>query len=310
MFNLINFHSVTWSLDASRQVSDFSDGLTYRSDRVRGVLTYAVNPELSISAIGGRESNDFESASKTTYTNGGAQLRWVPNQRTSLSALFERRFFGNAHAVDFNYRTRRTAWTFSDSRDVAPTPERLARVRIGIVYDIFFQQFASAEPDPVLRDLLVRRFLEANGINPNTPIFGGFLASGASLQRLQSASFALIGIRNTLTVRTLFGNTQRVTRFAVNPTLDDATRVRQRSFFVDLSHRLTPLSSASLAFGSQRNTGSVSEQTSTLTSLSANYSQTLTPRVGVSAGARVVHFSSATQPYDERAVFGNIRVAF
>ncbi len=302
--------SVTWSLDANRQVSYFSDGFQYESDRVRGVLTYRVNPELSISAIGGRESNDFESTTKTTHTNGGAQLRWVPNQRTSLSALFERRFFGNAHAVDFNYRTRSTAWTFSDSRDVATTPERLARVRIGIVYDIFFQQFASAEPDPTLRDLLVRRFLEANGINPNTPIFGGFLASGATLQRLQSASFALIGVRNTLTFRTLFGNTQRVTRFAVDPTLDDATRVRQRSFFVDLSHRLTPQSSASLAFGSQRNTGSVEAQTSTLTSLSASYSQTLTPRVGVSAGARVVHFSSATQPYDERAVFGNIRVAF
>lgn len=305
--------SVTWSLDASRQVSDFSDGLTYMSDRVRGVLTYAVNPELSISAIGGRESNDFESTSKTTYTNSGAQLRWVPNQRTSLSALVERRFFGNAHAINFSWRTPRTTWTFSDTRDAATTPERLALVRVGTEYDKYFVEFASIPgyADPVLRDVLVRDFLRVNGRNPNTPIFGSLLASGATLQRLQSASVALNGIRSTLTFRTQFGNSQRVTRFgAVNAILDQATRVRQRSFFVDLTHRLTPLSSASLALGTQRNAGSLDEQGSTLTSLSASYTKTLTPRVGLSAGARVVHFSNAVQPYDERAVFGNIRVTF
>ncbi len=47
------------------------------------------------------------------------------------------------------------------------------RVRIGIAYDIYFLQFAAAEPDPVLRDALVRQFLQAHGIDPNTPIFGG-----------------------------------------------------------------------------------------------------------------------------------------
>ena len=301
----------SWSVDGNRQVSDFSEGLQYESDRVRGVLTYAVNQELSLSAIGGRESNNFETEDKKTYNNSGAQLRWVPNQRTSLSALFERRFFGNSHAVDFTYRTPRTAWSFTDSRDVASTPERLAKVRLGIVYDLFFAQFASVEPDPVLRDVLVRRFLEANGINPNTPIFGGFLASGAVLQRLQSLSFALNGVRNTLTFRTLFGDSTRVSRFGqLNEDLNDASSVRQRSFFVDLAHRLTPTSSANIAFARQRTTGSLDEQASTLSSLSGLWNQSLTPRVGVSAGARVVRFSSATQPYTEHAVFGNIRVQF
>lgn len=303
--------SLSWSLDASRQVSDFSDGFRYESDRLRGVLTYPVTPQLSLSAIAGREANDFESSEKKSYNNSGAQLRWVPSQRTSLFALFERRFFGNSHAVDFSYRTPRTVWSFSDARDVATTPERLARVRLGIVYDLFFAQFASVEPDPVLRDVLVRRFLEANGINPITPIFGGFLASGATVQRTQSLSFALVGIRNTLTFRTLYSNSARVSRFAAgNDDLNQASQVRQRGFFVDLAHRLTPVSTANLAFARQRTTGSLDEQASTLSSLSALWSKTVNPRVGLSAGARYVRFSSATQPYTERAVFANVRVQF
>ncbi len=184
-------------------------------------------------------------------------------------------------------------------------------MRLGIVYDLFFAQFATVEPDPVLRDVLVRRFLELNGINPNTPIFGGFLASGATVQRLQSLSFALTGVRNTLTFRSLYSNNVRVSRFAqLSEDLNDTSQVRQRAFFVDLAHRLTPISAANIAFARQRTTGSLNEQGSTLSSISALWSTSLTPRIGVSAGTRYVRFSSATQPYTERAVFGNIRVQF
>lgn len=302
---------VSWSLDANRQDSDVGDGLRYQTDVVRGSLNYAVSRELTFSLIAGREANNFQSSDKQTYNNSGVQLRWLPNQRTTLNALYQRRFFGNSHTVDFSYRTPRTAWTFVDSKDAVTTPERLSRIRVGIVYDLFFVQFATLQPDPVLRDVLVRQFLQANGINPNTPIFGSFLASGVTLERLQTASFTLTGLRNTLNVRTLFSNSQRLSRFGPgNEILDQTSRLRQRSFFVDLTHRLTPIATANIGLGYQRNTGLLVEQGSTLTSINALYSTSLTPRVGVSAGARIAHFSSATQPYDERAIFANIRVQF
>ena len=302
---------VAWSLDASRQDSAPSDGFRYESDRLRATASYAFSPELTVSAIGGRESNDFQSDGKRSYNNSGAQLRWIPNQRTSLSALFEKRFFGSSHAVDFSYRTPRTAWSFIDSKDAATTPERLAQVRVGTVYDLFFAQFAALVPDPVLRDLLVRQFLQANGINPNTPISRELQTAGFTLARLQSASVSLTGPRNTLSFRTLFSNTQRVNRFGIGTSaFEDASRFRQRSFFVDLSHRLTPISTATLGLGYQRNTGGLDEQGSTLTSINALYSTTLMPRVSLSGGARLTHFSSPSQPYDEHAIFANIRVQF
>ncbi len=301
---------VTWSLDASRQDSG-NNGFDYQSDRIRGTASYAVSPELTLTAIGGRESNDFQSNGKRNYNNSGAQLRWIPNQRTSFGALFEKRFFGNSHAIDFSYRTPRTAWSFVDSKDAATTPEQLAKVRVGTVYDLFFAQFAVLVSDPVLRDVLVRAFLQANGINPNTPSTRELRVSGFTLSRLQTASVSLTGVRDTLSFRTLFSNSQHVSRFgAANDSFDDTSRVRQRSFFVDLSHRLTPVSTATLGFGYQRTTGSLDEQASTLTSINALYSTTLTQRVSLSGGARLTHFGSATQPYDEHAIFANIRVQF
>ena len=270
---------VAWSLDASRQDSAPSDGFRYESDRLRATASYAFSPELTVSAIGGRESNDFQSDGKRSYNNSGAQLRWIPNQRTS--------------------------------KDAATTPERLAQVRVGTVYDLFFAQFAALVPDPVLRDLLVRQFLQANGINPNTPISRELQTAGFTLARLQSASVSLTGPRNTLSFRTLFSNTQRVNRFGTGTSaFEDTSRLRQRSFFVDLSHRLTPISTATLGLGYQRNTGGLDEQGSTLTSINALYSTTLMPRVSLSGGARLTHFSSPSQPYDEHAIFANIRVQF
>jgi hypothetical protein len=45
-----------------------------------------------------------------------------------------------------------------------------------------------------------RSILRANGIAPTTQVFTGSLASATTNQRRQDLSFALVGIRNTLTV--------------------------------------------------------------------------------------------------------------
>ena len=223
--------------------------------------------------------------------------------------MYERRFFGNAHAVDFAYRTPRTTWAFSDSRDISTMPDRVTRLILGDAYSLFFVQFASIEPDPVRRDLLVRAFLAANGISPNALLAGDFLGSGVTVQRTQSLSLALQGIRSTLTLRSQFSNSARVNRLRVGAdSLVEATRVRQRNITVDYSHRLTPTAAAGLTLARLRTSGIL--EASTLTSLSATWSDMVNARTNVSAGARFVRFSSATQPYTERAVFASVRLTF
>ena len=298
-----------WSVTASHLVSDFSDGDQTESDRVRAVLTRAFGAHVTLSLTAGVEANNFAGPDKTSYSNTGLQVRWIPNQRTSLSALYERRFFGNAHAVDFAYRTPRTTWAFSDSRDISTMPDRVTRLILGDAYSLFFVQFASIEPDPVRRDLLVRAFLAANGISPNALLAGDFLGSGVTVQRTQSLSLALQGIRSTLTLRSQFSNSARVNRLRVGAdSLVEATRVRQRNITVDYSHRLTPTAAAGLTLARLRTSGIL--EASTLTSLSATWSDMVNARTNVSAGARFVRFSSATQPYTERAVFASVRLTF
>ena len=300
-----------WSMSASHLVSDFSDGEQTESDRFRAILTRAFGPEVTVSLIAGLEVNNFAGSDKTSYANKGMQVRWIPNQRTSLSALYERRFFGNAHAVDFAYRTPRTTWTFSDSRDISTSPDRVTRLILGDSYNLFFVQFASIEPDPVRRDLLVRAFLAANGINPNALVTGDFLGSGVTVQRTQSLSLALRGVRSSLTVRSQFGNSARINRLLIGANdLIEATRVRQRDVTVDLSHRLTPTAAAALTLARLRTSGIFEAQGTTLTSLSATWSNMVNARLNLSAGARYVEFSSATQPYTERAVFATVRMQF
>ena len=300
-----------WSVTASHQVSDFSDGDQTEIDRVRAVLTRAFGPHVSLSVIGGRESNNFQGIDNTSYTNSGLQVRWVPSERMSMSALYERRFFGNSHAVNFAYRTARTVWSFNDSQDISTTPDRVTQVILGNSYSVFFAQFAAIEPDPVRRDALVRAFLAVNGINPNALVSAGFLGSGATVARNQSFSVGLVGIRTNLTFRTNYSNSVRVSRLTIGSgNLTDSTRVRQRGLSVDLSHRLTPSASAGLTLQSLRITGAFDSLASTLSSLTASWSDRVNSRTSISAGARYVKFDSSTQPYTEKAVFATVRLTF
>ena len=88
------------------------------------------------------------------------------------------------------------------------------------------------------------------------------------------------------------------------------SQVRQRGLHVDVSHRLTPLSSISFIVSTQRTQGDLASQESTLNSLSTTWSTRTGPRSTLSAGARWVDFDSNAQPYVERALFANLRLQF
>ena len=49
-----------------------------------------------------------------TFGYGG---EWTPNERTTLSAFRDKRFFGHGHRVAFNHRSPLSSWRFLDTRD-------------------------------------------------------------------------------------------------------------------------------------------------------------------------------------------------
>ena len=299
-----------WSVDATHNVSDFRVGRRTFDSRLRAGLSYVVNSDLKLGLTAGTERTDVRSIDGQSNATYGMSAQWSPTERTLLSAIVEKRYFGTGHALNFSHRTPNTVWTLSDTRDVSNTNSQ-GNASFGSAYDLFFRQFASIEPDAAKRDVLARNYLQTNGIDPNAVVIGGFLASAATLQRAQSASMALVGVRNTVTARLSQGRTSRAD--TVTTVLDDlstAQRVRQRGLSLDWAYRLTQQSTITLGGSYQRSDSDLPLQETTLKAITLFWTGTLGPKSSLSAGARRAEFESATSPYDETAVFAAFRYAF
>jgi uncharacterized protein (PEP-CTERM system associated) len=302
--------SLGWSGDLSRQQDDFSGGIKTTSDRARGRLTYAVTSQLGLSALGGYESNDYAGGDKRGGETYGGGIDWRPTERTKFSAEGEQRLFGKSYNVVFEHRMQRSVWRYSAGRDVNSGLNPSTGAVLS-AYDLYFAQFASIEPDPVKRQALVNSFLLANGINPSSTVGGGFLTSALTLQRRQDLSFALLGVRSSVTFLATRTDSQRVGGVApVRGDLAAFGDVRQTAFSANISHRLTPISSLSLLLSEQRTRGDSSDQSTVLRLISVNWSSKLGPRSTVSLGARHAAFDSPTAPYDENAVTGIFSLQF
>jgi len=309
--NASAFRSLGWSTDVSRQRADYSAGRPTESDNASLGLIYTVNPQVNLSINAGRESSNFTGLDKQGSGTSSLGLNWTPSERTKVSATRGQRSFGNTHSLSFEHRSARTVWKFSDSQDVSTTPGQNGIGSIGSTYDLYFSQFAAMEPDPIARAQLVNSFLQANGISPTGNVVGNFFTTAVSLQRRQDLSFALMGVRDTITF--LLTRTQSNRLDTVSTSIDSLTSadsVTQRGFSVNYSHRLTPEHSLGVLLSQQNTAGSTAAQESTLNSLNVNVTATVGKRTSATLGARRIVSDSLTNPYAETAVTGNLNVRF
>ena len=198
-------------------------------------------PQLVVTATAGQEGNNYNSLARETNLTTGQGIQWTPSPNANFSASRQTRVFGQSHTINFGYRTGRTAWSFTDSQDVTNSPSQSGLTSLGPIYDLYFAQFATVEPDPVKRAELVNAFLQANGINPNAIVVSNFLTSAVSLQRRQDLSFTLLGVRDTITFTASRTETSRLD--TISTAIDDlanATLIRQTGLSVSYAHRLTP----------------------------------------------------------------------
>lgn len=289
-----------WGLNATRDVAEFDAGRETTTDRVIGSVLLRPDPELQLTLRGGKERTDIASVEQRTYDNWGAGLLWLPGPRTQVSLDYDRRYFGNAHAISLQHRMRRSVWRYTDSRSVGSgvaTSSFTVRA-----YDLFFVLFASQEPDPVLRDALVRSFLERNGIPPDALIGGGFLTRSQTVQRRQELSLALNGQRTNVVFSAYANRSERADTVASVTDDLSAGPVRQRGLSVTVSHRLTPRDSLSLNSGLQRSDSQATGQRSTLASVTGSWSTRLSERSNFSLSVRHAEYDAATDDYSENAL--------
>jgi len=302
---------VSWSADASHQAYDYTGSRRTEDDRVRGSLYVPLNPQLRVSLIAGVESSNLSTLDKETHSTPGAGIDWYPTERTKLSGQYEKRFFGSSHSLIFEHRTPRTAWRFSDIEDIVTGFGQPVAGQAGTAYNLFFSQFASIQPDPVLRAALVDEFLRVNGIDPTTQLFPGSLAQAPTRQRRQELSFALLGIRDTITFAA--SQTRGVRVDPLSTAVDDFANnnlVRQRGLSVTMGHLVTPTAGLNLVVSVDRTSGSTDAQSTTLRTARLHWTDQFGPRGGYSLGIHHSSFSSPLNPYTETGAIATLALRF
>lgn len=298
-----------WSLAGTRRVSDFEGGRETTNDRVIGSVSLRPDVDWLFTVRGGQERTDIASIESRTYDNWGAGVVWTPNPRTSLSLDGDRRFFGNSYGLSARYRHKRTVWQYAGSRGVS---ESVGSGAIAVsAYDLFFEFFASQEPDPEARDLLVRDFLDRNGIPPETIVGGlGFLTSAASLQERHQLSMAMSFRRASFSTSVFTSRSERVD--TISGAIDDLVggAVRQNGLSVGLGYRATPRDSVNLRFAASRTLPSGDRPDSSLYSLSLGWSTSVTSRIGFSVGLRhSIYDRSGEDDYSDTSVTTALRMS-
>jgi uncharacterized protein (PEP-CTERM system associated) len=303
-----NSRAVGWSVFGSRAIDDFQGGRRTTQDTAGLRLTYSPLPNLSLFATGGIERNDVRTVEAERYDTYGAGLNWQPTPRTQVGLQANRQFFGDGWGVNISHRLRRAVFTYADTRNV--TGNTAGTALTVSTYDLFFQQFASVEPDPVLRDVLVRDFLQASGLDPNERINTGFLSRALTLQHSRSLAMSLSGRRTNFVVSAFAAETRRIDRISGGD--DDFSNVdllRQVGGTASVSHRLTPRSSVVLSGGGQRTRTPTGFGNGEIKFVNLSWVGSLGPRTGLSLSARHT-VASGANPYDVTSLYATLNFRF
>jgi uncharacterized protein (PEP-CTERM system associated) len=309
-----------WGLDAGWQTSDFRDSEEFTTNQVFGTLRFAPDPDLQFSVRGGVEGEGLRTGTRETDDFWGWGVNWQPGPRTSLAWQTDHRYFGRSYNLSFQHRFARSFFSYTDSQgtndatgqgDPLNSSGGRSQSRALTTYDIFFAQFSSIEPDPVKRDRLVRAFLQANGLDPNASVGGGFLSSGKTLQHSQNLSVGYTAVRTTFTLSGFRSETEPLNESQpVGGDLSNVGRVRQVGFSVGASHRLTPTASLALVGNQTRTLDEPGQAGSEQRSVSLFLSGELGPRTTGSVGVRHSRFDDDSAPYRESAIVGSVTIQF
>jgi len=300
-----------WTTDVSRQDVSFSGGRPTQSNAANVGVTYRASPELLLSSVAGRESNNFTGQEQSSGRTTGYRLNWNPSDFASLTAGWNRRIFGSSHALALEYRSARTVWRFSDTRDVSEFYSGAPFGNQGSNYDLLFKQFESVEPDPIARALLVDAYLANNGLSATSKVAIGLQTAAVALQRKQDVSVALLGVRDTITVALSHAESTRLD--TVSQASDDllgAGVVSQSSFNLQLAHRLTPDYSLTMFYSASRSSASSLAADSSLKGVTVALSGRLSRKSSASVSVRHTSSSNSNTQFIENVLSGNINYQF
>lgn len=271
------FGPLGWVLSASRDDVDYSVGRATESDQLSAGLTFAVTPQLSVFARGGRESNNFSTLDKQDSATSNAGLTWNPSAQTQAAASWGQHSYGQIHDLSLVHGTPLWSLRFSDHRDVATVPGQLL---------------------PVLLVPLQGR-----------PVIGLFTTTALALQNRQDLSLSLLGVRDTLTLALSQSEVTRIDTLSIsNDELLHAT-VHQSGATLALSHRLSPRYTVDMQVAQQDSSAGPAQPASRLRELSLGLQGQITRKGQLAVSLRRANFSGATS-FDQTALSVSLSFGF
>lgn len=302
---------LSWGVLGSTQQTTYSNDLRNEASSLRGTLTYALDPQFNLTAIGGRESNDYINFRQQTTSISGWGANWAPTERTQIAWRQENRYFGKSHSFAFSHRTPHTTWRINDSRDVMLRAPQTMSYAMGTYFDLLNEQLRPSIPDNLERTTYILALLQTLGIAPDANVIGGFQTSRASINRVKEVSMLWNGVRNMITL-----SVQSLDRTALGAGIDipdDFTNfsstIRQKGVTLNWAHRLTPLSTLTLMGNRSQTTGNISNQETDRTMYSLMLSTKLGPHSNASIGLRRTEVSGFVD-YVENAALASLLMVF
>lgn len=301
-----------WALDASSLVSDFKLGRRTRNDRLYGGLSADLQSyDLQLTARFGSERSDIASLNPQSSTTWGLGLRWTPSPRARLEVDIDDRFFGRSHQIVAEYRLPRTVFALRSARSLSTAGSQVgqsSRLVDALTND---PALISQQPDPVLRQAQIRQDLIRRGFDPDALVNIGALRSAATLQDQLELSMLWSGVRQNVMLMVSRSSTRRID--ALSSAVDDLSlvdRVRSNNLSLNISHRLTPLSTLSLQLGTQRSSSGRDDLSSRQTQGELRWQTRLTPDSSLDASLRRAHYINGLRRSDETALTASYGVRF
>ena len=298
---------IGWGLVGSRTKVDFRAGRETVNDRLSANLQFIPDADLIFTLRGGQEATDVANVQRTSYNNWGVGVTWRPDPRTRVQADTDDRYFGRSYRVLLDHRMASSSVQFSSSRDITNARDPNGSGQRVSLYDIFFAQFASLVPDEIQRDLVVRAFLLAQGLDPNATVAGGFINTAVTLQQSHQLTLSYAGLRMAASVNA-FANNSKVIDATGSTTAREPTR--QWGYMANASYRLSPTQSLVLAGSRLITQPTPTNPGSALKSLSLSYSDQIARRTTMSLGARYSVFNSSIDSYREAAISASLSQRF
>ncbi len=301
----VGTRAVAWAVSAERSASDFRTSGDTVTERATASLIVRPDIELELQLRAGTESQDGLNVGRDRRSTSGGEVQWRPGPRTRLVFGGDQRVFGRSSKASFEHRLSRSTFRLATVEDLLRDGNPSGLGSPQTLYDQLFTQLASQQPDPAIRDGLVRAQLQQLGLDPNTTVAGGFVAAGTSVQRRHDLSWSYGGVRTNLSLNAYAARTSRIDLQG-----GGQEPVKQAGYTATASHRLSPTMSMSIQGSRNRTKPQATQAGTDFKSLSVALSDRLGRHTTAQVSARYTVFNSVLNAYSEAAATATLSMRY